>query len=494
MTGETLQNEASAGRQKLGPLVLLHVTLLQAREAEYTDALLSEVLPQKELSVYKSARATLLQKLGPVVRQRGILLRHPRNDFNELLEKVLASLDLDNEFEASSDNYDDDRGPEQHMEHTGRQCHDTEERVDEDSDDTACESFCPTPDLSRRSGNRPRICSTCGRPRRFLRVRDNAASDRYDIKVYAANGLVGFQVWEAVWHEMERVDVEINVRLLGKWRERLNERKREIEKQAEDEAMANDLFEKDKSWSEGEEIAQQVLNTSDLPVRPDRQRSHENSVNNETFMPGHRLRMERQRNEQHLAGLVREEVDLKTPSCPRLKKRGSTIKRSASCEKLFQMFEDPIQTTRTQTSQLQIPLSDLIRNCMWLLAQDTRNVVILALGLATIILLMSTTSTSSQQMAIAENQLSNHSSFSDDQGIALPTLESAKAIVKSREEEQGTETPLAPTSTAGTENIPLSIIQEQELTIESSIAEMLESGSCQRQDDWSLEPPEPPEP
>ena len=486
INGGTLQSQTSAEKQRLAPLVLLHVTVLQPAEAEYPDTLLSEVLPSKVLSRFKTSQAALLQKLSPVVRQRGILLRHPRNDFNELVDSVLESLGLENDEESTSDEEIDGKDLEGQNEQMVQGCKDIENHEDDgDSDDTACETYCPTPQLSQGCGQDHKICSTCGRLRRFLRIQESATSNRYDVKVYAANGLVGPQVWEAVWHEMERVDVEINVILLEKWRAAINERARECEKEAEEQSLMDQMTEKGTSTKE-KDVGSDGLKTPNHFVRTDGQQSRQLSGSSDLLkMTGPRKRQGQQSDDYHSTANTGEEISAKTPSDPRLDKREHTVKRSVSCEKLFQMFTGPAQTTENHERQSQVPFPELIKNYVWLLAQDTRNVVFIALGIAALVFFMiRTTATSSDQVATMESQLPVLDSV-----VPLGVVESSSfmpvvEIVESTRERL-TETPSASMTTA---------TREEEPTIEQPETEVSESGLIQIYEERPPEPPEPLEP
>lgn len=78
------------------------------------------------------------------------------------------------------------------------------------------------------------ICLDCGR-----RIRDGKygsvgiGSKRWDIKLFAANGLMRAGAWSAAWREMERVDVEILP-----WMEEDMKRELELRKEEDEKARA----------------------------------------------------------------------------------------------------------------------------------------------------------------------------------------------------------------------------------------------------------------
>ncbi|KAI9660468.1 MAG: hypothetical protein M1821_009818 [Bathelium mastoideum] len=499
---EALQRQASVEKQQLGPLVLLHVSVLQSTEIEYSDTLLSTILPPRVLRRYQSSRARLLQNVGPVVRQRGILLRHPRNNFDELSERVLATLNLDGGVDMNSEDELSSQDAENENGYEEQQCLVTEEATNQvdsdsaDSDDTACETYCPTPQLSQRYHPSPKICSTCGRPRRFLRIDENAHSHCYDVNVYAANGLVSADVWEAVWQEMERVDVEINATLPEKWRQVLNERIKEIERQAEEEALVNEALAKEEPFDETKHIVGN-MDTLDRLNELEGQPSGEDSEITETLRtPGLWRRSEGRSEDRLTKSIENEEMRLQASSTSSRDETQKTPKRSVSCEKLFQMFKDPKPVMKKQEPQRHVPLSVLLTNYIWLLAQDARNIAIFALGLAAIVLLMSRSTAPLDRTETAESQL--------PESIVVPSVETTEFLplepvartvgAAGAVDNQWTGTLLASISTASTEKIRVSSTPEQRLTTGSTDSAAPENHSSQVYDDLPLEPPEPLDP
>jgi hypothetical protein len=148
------------------PLILLHITVLPPRvpwNRAVLDATLSPEL-KRQFGVLRAATSGL-------VAQRGILIAHPREEFELLEESVLEALDLLPERIGYDGQYRP-RTPNTLM----------EDEVD-DAEDTE------TP-----------ICETCQRVH---------VGDAWYTRVYAANGLMRAGAWGACWSEMERVDVEV---------------------------------------------------------------------------------------------------------------------------------------------------------------------------------------------------------------------------------------------------------------------------------------------
>ncbi|KAI5246908.1 hypothetical protein E4T43_02452 [Aureobasidium subglaciale] len=152
--------------QPPAPLVLLHVSVLPPRlpwSGSVLDAILSPEL-KRQFGVLRAATSGL-------VAQRGILIAHPRDEFELLEEGVLEALDLLPERIG----YDGQYRPRA-----------LGTVVDGEEDEVASEL---------------KPCETC------QRVHTSEAS--WYTRVYAANGLIRAGAWAACWSEMERVDVEV---------------------------------------------------------------------------------------------------------------------------------------------------------------------------------------------------------------------------------------------------------------------------------------------
>lgn len=161
------------------PLVLLHVTLLPI-PLHYTQELLEAVVPPTVLENWKLIR----EKATSTVLERGVLIPHPREDYDLLEERLLESLELKQPRILKCGHFH--LSPEEEA--------DVAANIEEDDDDLQDAD----------------ICADCG-----SRIRDGRYGDtgtggkRWDIKLFAANGLMRAGAWSAAWKEMERVDVEI---------------------------------------------------------------------------------------------------------------------------------------------------------------------------------------------------------------------------------------------------------------------------------------------
>lgn len=174
------------------PLVLLHCSLLPPTATAYgpsvADEILQAVLPEQ----YRKRWKTLQDKVvkNNEVKQRGVLISHPREDYDLLEERLLESLELERprirrgHFLGSRKSGDSDSGFESSSQNGTDEASDTEEKTESQEK-----------------------CSDCG-----TAVSRKVEQDRHwEIKVFAANGLMKSGAWAAAWEEMEKVDVEVGI-------------------------------------------------------------------------------------------------------------------------------------------------------------------------------------------------------------------------------------------------------------------------------------------
>ncbi|KAJ5625102.1 hypothetical protein N7510_001411 [Penicillium lagena] len=172
--------------QKEYPLVLLHCNLLSpslpipgAAEPHY-NKLLAEVLPPP----YWKRWQRLQEKVGSgILRDRGVLITHPEDMYDLLEERLLESLEL--------------RRSRLHNGHF----------LGGDDGNSDSEEDLSDREESETDGEQGEECPDCGG--RFLRHADE--NRKWEIKVFAANGLMRADAWATAWKEMEKVDVEVGL-------------------------------------------------------------------------------------------------------------------------------------------------------------------------------------------------------------------------------------------------------------------------------------------
>lgn len=166
-----------SGLKKEFPLVLLHCTLLPPASnclgPSCDKDLFAAILPEP----YRQRWMQLQDRLGSAeLRSRGILLPHPQEEYDLLEERLLEALELEQPRIQSS----------HYMEHGGDSGFESGSQTDSEVDP---EDKCPD----------------CGK---HLRTR---IDKKWEIKVFAANGLMRGAAWSAAWRDMEKVDVEIGM-------------------------------------------------------------------------------------------------------------------------------------------------------------------------------------------------------------------------------------------------------------------------------------------
>lgn len=176
------------------PLVLLHCSLLPPAmpiKAGISDvALLQAVLPEEYWTRWELLTDKITSDLE--IQGRGVLIPHPKADYELLEERLLESLELVKPKLRSGHYYGN-------------------ENVDEEAEQSESDAEVATQVTK---------CQDCGK-----RVVQDIARDRiWEVKVYAANGLMRAGAWSAAWNEMEKVDVEVNVFLPADIRREVEER------------------------------------------------------------------------------------------------------------------------------------------------------------------------------------------------------------------------------------------------------------------------------
>ncbi|KAJ5167380.1 uncharacterized protein N7482_006161 [Penicillium canariense] len=181
------------------PLVLLHCTLLapslpvpDAAELRY-QKIVEEVLPVQ----YWKRWCRLQEKVGSgVLRDRGVLISHPEDLYDMLEERLLESLEL--------------QRPRVHQGHF----------LGHEESGPVSEGETSDRGESETDGEQGNECPDCGG---HVLYHDDS-NRKWEIRVYAANGLMRAGAWAAAWKEMEKVDVEVGLWLPSDVRRALEKR------------------------------------------------------------------------------------------------------------------------------------------------------------------------------------------------------------------------------------------------------------------------------
>jgi hypothetical protein len=192
------EREKEKEKEKEFPLVLLHCTLLPPSipVPGATDPRNQEILEETLPSEYWKRWRRLQDRVGSgVLRDRGVLISHPEDLYDMLEERLLESLELQ-------------RPRLQNGHFLGRE-----------ESDTASEGEMSDLGESETDGEQGDACPDCG-----SHVRHGDSNRKWEIRVFAANGLMRAGAWAAAWRDMEKVDVEVGLWLPSDVRRALERR------------------------------------------------------------------------------------------------------------------------------------------------------------------------------------------------------------------------------------------------------------------------------
>lgn len=393
------------------PLVLLHVTILPM-QFPYSPDIMMKAMPEWLTENYK----LLEDKLQDIVlMRRGVLIPHPRDEYELLEERVLESLELKTPRLLKCGHFVPPA--------------DSEEESSEEEEDVACFTDEGTGRGSRMSGgtltvdeegelksalsnecDNASVCADCHhhmkRPGRGV----GSGNRKWDIKIYAANGLMRSGAWSAAWSEMERCDVEISpwipeeVRkdLERKIREEIEAKKRkqiyqaELKRQVEEEVIR--LKNMEEEAEEEKRTAEFALQTKIEEEEAERERKlvheieekvrFEVALNDKIDEAKETIRSEFEAQALLEASSVAERFRVLEE---RLKKEGEmranlqTQQPSLDEHARNKSRGRPRSSSRRPRME-ELPIGTLLKNYLLLLARDQRNIFIVLLSLIIVFL------------------------------------------------------------------------------------------------------------
>jgi hypothetical protein len=178
-------------QKKEEPLVLLHVTVMPL-QWQYAHAMASRESPES-LQHVKESWGLLVEKLTDTVLERGVLLAHPQESYEVLEERLLEALELPVRPRAQILKCGHYMGPL-----------DLDSASSDDDENLTTQRF-----FQHTQGSDRKWCDICRKDVRLQETGETFGKRRFNVKIYASNGLMRAGAWAAAWREMERVDVEI---------------------------------------------------------------------------------------------------------------------------------------------------------------------------------------------------------------------------------------------------------------------------------------------
>lgn len=167
--------------------MLLHCSLLPPSipVPGASDPRNQDILEDELPAEYWKRWRRLQDRVGSgVLRDRGVLISHPEDLYDILEERLLESLELQ-------------RPRLQNGHFVGREDHSSGSGSEGDFSDI---------EESETDGEQGDECPDCG-----THVRHGDSNRKWEIRVFAANGLMRAGAWAAAWRDMEKVDVEVGL-------------------------------------------------------------------------------------------------------------------------------------------------------------------------------------------------------------------------------------------------------------------------------------------
>ncbi|RMZ68609.1 pathway-specific nitrogen regulator [Pyrenophora seminiperda CCB06] len=375
------------------PLVLLHVTILPM-QLPYSHDIMARIMPDWLVENYK----LLEEKLQDIIlMRRGLLIPHPRDEYDLLEERILESLELKTprilpcgHFVPPEDDDDDQEDDDELSSVAGE----TTGRGSRMSGGTLTEASNPSVNGDHST------CTDCHRQLKKPGKGIGAGTRKWDIKIYAANGLMRAAAWTACWNDMERCDVEIHPWVPEEVRKTLEKRAQEeqeadkrkdmytveLQRQIQEAAAKTKLLEEEARAKKRQEEAE--LQKSFEEAAAALQRSiEEKAVEKKKFQEDLEAKL------QEAKEAVRLELEAKA-----LAESDAVADRFRALETLLkekERNEAAMHAASSQSGTSQVPLSTLARNYFLILLSDKRNLVIILLG--TVVAYLSMNMTLGQQ-------------------------------------------------------------------------------------------------
>lgn len=406
------------------PLVLLHVTILPM-QVPYPHDVMARVMPEWLVENYK----VLEEKLQDIIlMRRGLLIPHPQDEYDLLEERILESLELKTPRILKCGHF---VPPE-------------DDSDKEEEDDVAGLLDDATGRGSRMSGGTltsernlhgvdDGTCTDCHRELKKPGKGVGAGSRKFDIKVYAANGLMRAAAWGACWGDMERCDVEISPWIPEEIRKGL-EKKVLLEQEAskQKQAYAVELQRQIHEAAAKQKAIESEAYYQKKREEEDRQKSFEaaaaalqKSIEDKAA--------EKKKFEQVLESRIEEakqavrlELEAKAVA-----EHDAVAERLRALEAMLEkkMAESDLKPTRKKRHPspsgrpraADFPLGTLMKNYVKVLLGDQRNLLILGLSAAVVFLAMNVRTPSGQQLVSPQLTAVPHAQVSSAVAVTTAT-------------------------------------------------------------------------
>lgn len=397
------------------PLVLLHVTILPM-QLPYSHDLMVRIMPEWLVENYK----LLEEKLQDIIlMRRGLLIPHPRDEYDLLEERILESLELKTPRllkcghfvppEEDSDGEVDDDVVSLPDDATGRGSRMSGGTL---TDDGKWESMSAM--------THDHTCTDCHRELKKPGSGVGAGTRKWDIKIYAANGLMRAAAWTACWNDMERCDVEITPWMPEEVRKSLERRaieeqeagKRkqlyaiELQRQIHEAAAKQKVLEEetyDRKKQEEEELQKSFEAAANALQKSIEEKAAEKKKFEETLQDKleeakEAVRLELEARAKAESDAVAERFRALESALKEQKKSMPQLETVTDEERLNAQSRPSQRAISSRPHTADIPLSTLLKNYVIVLLGDQRNVIILVLSAVVVFLAMNMNVNGKQQI------------------------------------------------------------------------------------------------
>ncbi|KAF2624854.1 hypothetical protein BU25DRAFT_397909 [Macroventuria anomochaeta] len=359
------------------PLVLLHVTILPM-QLPFSHDLMARIMPEWLVENYR----LLEEKLQDIIlMRRGLLIPHPRDEYELLEERILESLELKTprllkcgHFVAPDDNADKDE--------------DDDSAIGAEDGASRMSGNTMTDDHEGMHTRRDSaMCLDCHRELKKPGQGVGAGTRRFDIRIYAANGLMRSEAWTAAWTEMERCDVEITPWIPEDVRKTLE--KRVLKEQEADKRKAAYNAELQRRIQE-DAVRQQKLAAE--AVSKKRQEEEELQRSFEAAAAALQKSIEEKATDKARFEATLEEKIEEAKEAIRFELESQAMMESNSVAERFRAMEEALRQyavsrgrrgyTSSRPHAAQLPLSALLKNYLMVQLADPKNWAILLLTAA----------------------------------------------------------------------------------------------------------------